>query len=213
MHKWILSGVLIGLTVCACEQSVPGGGETPAPTGVSATSPDVAGPPADNLVESTVVSRGADGAIHSRTTFLTPEEMAEELEAKAKAAANPEEYRLPPNATAILDGGCAIASLWIYSGANQTGNRICFADDDSTYHTDHLKDFCALQVCSFWCVCVQTWDSAAVSFWGGKSKGQFLLWHGVALPSDEIQRYQAYERNNLQKGSNPLTASVIHPIP
>ena len=126
--------------------------------------PDTSGPPAAGMVHSTSITRDDDGKLSAAITWMTKEQMAAEEAARKQSAGQPPADDL----VALLDTGCAGASMWIYDGFD---NRLCL----SPSYVDDLTTFCNTWSGSAppFTVCLKRWSEAATRFYSGSEPGAF----------------------------------------
>ena len=73
-----------------------------------------------------------------------------------------------------IDTGCSGTSFWLYSGANQTGDRVCFSDDNA-----HPEDIDLSTIANSSCP-TGNWFWCAKSYWGGN---YFMNFYGFGHAS------------------------------
>ena len=123
----------------------------------------------------TSVTHQPDGTTSEKTSWLTSDELAKmDGERTALAALG------GTGAAPSLDTGCAGASMWIFDGGSQTGNRICFAGTG----TDNLASYTAPGG--------GNWSQKAKSFWGGVYSASFRM-----LPSHSFLTADPWARGDF----------------
>ncbi len=121
-----------------------------------------------STISETVVTFLADGTKRVIVNQLSREEADARTEARRRYLEARQNNGVETTGSGLSqDTTCGGASLWLYSGAGETANRICFYGAG----TDSLDNYCQAW---FHGACLVSWGGNVRSAWAGDSGGQ--LW-------------------------------------
>lgn len=133
----------------------------------------------DGRVLRTVVHLNGDAPPAVSTQWITAEQAAAEVtarearEGQGQTSTAAGGYGVLTQAI-VNDAGCAASSMWLQSGTNQGGSRICFTGSGLVNLADYSFSVPPFAI---------SWAGSVQSYWGGASSSNELR-HYVGVPSD-----------------------------
>ena len=136
--RWAVMGSIAAVAACGSSSD-------------SETSPSPGSSADSQLVWTTVVTQNEDGSENVYSYQLTVAEMQAELQARQAMVDALASGKVQQPIS--QDTGCAAQSMWLYDGANLSGNRICFRYSGPA----NLNNY--------------GWGTKVRSYWAGESWG------------------------------------------